>query len=135
MVVVPSDFNFDTPAANNSAGATTDLNCAFDLAESLSPSAAYSADGFSSGLLQGNSNHRERKVARENLSNGVTPGTSALALGDLVRLHGILGCLVVSKFFCPHIVFTDVQGTEQVGHSCDHSRRARDIEDRSVESG
>jgi hypothetical protein len=69
----------------------------------------------------------------ENISNGVARGTAALAPGDLVRLHGILGCLVVSKFFRPHIVFTDVQGTEQVCHRRNHSRRPRYIEDRTVD--
>src|SRR5258708_18555550 len=71
-------------------------------------------------------------------ADGLTPkrfSTSALALRDSVRLHGILGCPVVSKFFSPDIVLTDVQGTEQVCHRGDHSRRTRDIEDGSVESG
>jgi len=47
--------------------------------------------------------------------------TYALALGDLVRLRGILGWRVVSEFFGPDIVFAHVQGTEQVCHRGDHS--------------
>jgi hypothetical protein len=64
-----------------------------------------------------------RKVPdrRDNISNGVVPGTSALALGSLIRPHEILGDLVVPKFFRPDIVIADVQGTEQVGHRGDHS--------------
>ena len=47
--------------------------------------------------------------------------TYALALGDLVRLRGILGWRVISEFFGPDIVFAHVQGTEQVCHRGDHS--------------
>jgi hypothetical protein len=47
----------------------------------------------------------ERAGGQENISKGFAPGTSALALGDLVRLNGIPGYRVVSKFFRSHIVF------------------------------
>jgi len=57
----------------------------------------------------------------DNIGNGVAPGTSALALGHVVRLHMLLGNLIVAKLFCPQIVFAHVKGTEEVSHRCDHS--------------
>jgi hypothetical protein len=72
---------------------------------------------------------------RPGISRGVAPEKFALPLGNLIRPHRILGHLVVTKFFCPHIVIANAQGTEQVGHSSDHSRRTRNIEDGPVESG
>src|SRR5580692_9636348 len=41
--------------------------------------------------------------------------------------------LVVSEFFCPHIVIADARGIEHVAHRGNHSRRARDVVDRSYE--
>ena len=41
--------------------------------------------------------------------------------------------LVVSEFFSLHIVIADTRGIEQAGHRSDHSRRARDVVDRSIE--
>jgi hypothetical protein len=41
--------------------------------------------------------------------------------------------LVVPEFFCPHIVTADARVIEHVGHRSNHSRRPRDVVDRSSE--
>ena len=51
----------------------------------------------------------------------------------MIALRRILIQLVVSKFFSLNIVIANARGIEQVGHRGDHSRRARDVVDRSFQ--
>src|SRR5258708_38387017 len=59
------------------------------------------------------------------------PHTSVVAISSLV-VPAILSKRL-NKFFCPHIVLVDARALEQCGHRSDHSRRACDVVDRSIE--